>query len=82
MVGELGVNSYELLSLEWISNEILLCSTGNHVQSLMMEHDNVQKYNVYMCNWVIMIYSRKKKCIGEMTILKKSLKKKEMKEKL
>ena len=28
---EFGVNSYELLLLEWISNEILLCSTGNYV---------------------------------------------------
>ena len=29
--GELGVNRYKLLSLECISNEILLCSTGNYV---------------------------------------------------
>ena len=28
---ELGVNRYKLLLLEWISNEILLCSTGNYV---------------------------------------------------
>ena len=27
---EFGVNRYKLLPLEWISNEILLCSTGNH----------------------------------------------------
>ena len=26
---ELGINRYKLLLLEWISNEILLCSTGN-----------------------------------------------------
>ena len=25
--------------LEWISNEILLYSTGNYIHSLMMEHD-------------------------------------------
>ena len=31
VVGELGVNRYKLLPLEWISNEILLCSTGNYV---------------------------------------------------
>ena len=29
VVGELGVKRYKLLPLEWISNEILLCSTGN-----------------------------------------------------
>ncbi len=28
---ELGVNRCKLLPLEWISNEILLCSTGNYV---------------------------------------------------
>ena len=31
MDGELGVNRCRLLPLEWISNEILLCSTGNYV---------------------------------------------------
>ena len=31
VVGELGVNRYKLLPLEWISHEILLCSTGNYV---------------------------------------------------
>ena len=27
---EVGVNGCKLLHLEWISNEILLCSTGNY----------------------------------------------------
>ena len=40
---ELGVNRYKLLPLEWISIEILLCSTGNYVQSLRIEHDNMRK---------------------------------------
>ena len=48
MDGELGVNSCRLLPLEWIGNEILLCSTGNYVWSLMMEHDNVREKNVYI----------------------------------
>ena len=58
---ELGVNRCRLLPLEWISDEILLCSTGNYVWSLMTEHDNVKK-RMYtcMCNWVTMLYSRKK----------------------
>ena len=30
-IGEFGVNGCKLLLLEWISNEILLCSTGNYV---------------------------------------------------
>ena len=42
-MGELGVNRCRLLSLECISNEILLCSAGTYVWSLMMEHDNVRK---------------------------------------
>ena len=31
---EFGVNSCKLLPLEWISNEILLCSTGNYSSQL------------------------------------------------
>ena len=48
MVGELGVNRCKLLLLEWISSEILLCSTGNYVWPLMMEHDHVRKKTVYI----------------------------------
>ena len=45
---EFGVNRLRLLPLEWINNEILLCNTGNYIQSLMMEHDNMRKKNLYM----------------------------------
>ena len=38
-----------VLPLELISNEILLCSTGNSVQSLMMEHDNEKIECVHVC---------------------------------
>ena len=31
VIGELGVNRCRLLPLEWISNDILLCGTGNYV---------------------------------------------------
>ena len=34
-----GVGRCKLLHLEWISNEVLLLSTGNYIQSLEMEHD-------------------------------------------
>ena len=33
------VNRGKLLHLEWISNEVLLYSTGNYIQSLGIEHD-------------------------------------------
>ena len=57
---EFGVNRCKLLSLEWIRNEILLFSTGNYIQSLMMVHDNVRKrMYICMCEWVILLYSRK-----------------------
>ena len=45
---EFGVNRCKLLPLEWISNGILLYSTGNYVWPLVIEHDNVIKKNVYM----------------------------------
>ena len=41
---ELGVNGCKLLLLEWINNEILLCSTENYV----LEHDNGRKKYIYM----------------------------------
>ena len=36
---ESGVSRCKLLHLEWISNDILLYSSGNYIQSLVMEHD-------------------------------------------
>ena len=39
MDGESGVGRCKLLHLEWISNEVLLYSTGNYIQSLGIEHD-------------------------------------------
>ena len=61
MDGELGVIGCKRLLLEGISKEILLCSTENVVESLMMEHDNGTKTN-YTCmgNWVTMLDSGKK----------------------
>ena len=35
---EFGVSRCKLLHLEWISNEVLLYSTGDCVQSLGIEH--------------------------------------------
>ena len=43
-----GVNRCKLLTLECISNEIPLYSTRNYIYSLMMEHYNVRKGNVYV----------------------------------
>ena len=48
---EFGVSRYpKLLHLEWISNEVLLYSTGNYTQSLVIEDDRRQyeEKNVYI----------------------------------
>ena len=39
MDGEFGVGRCKLLYFKWISIEVLLYSTGNYIQSLMIEHD-------------------------------------------
>ena len=39
MDGEFGVVRCKLLHLEWMSNETLLYSTGNYIQSLGIEHE-------------------------------------------
>ena len=54
------VGSWKPLHLEWISNELLLYSTGNYIQILgqtMME-DNMRKIYIHMYDWVTMLYSR------------------------
>ena len=35
---DFGVSRCKLFLLEWISNEILLYSTGNYIKSLVIEH--------------------------------------------
>ena len=39
MDGEFGVGRCKLFPLEWISNEVLLFSTRNYIQSLGIDHD-------------------------------------------
>ena len=48
---EFGVIRCKVLHLEWISNGVLLYSTGNYIQSLGTEHDGRQyeQKNVYIC---------------------------------
>ena len=48
---ELGVSRCKLLHLEWISNEVLLYSTGNYIQSwTMMEDKNKKKTSFFFLN--------------------------------
>ena len=47
---EFGVSRCKRFHFEWISNEVLLFSTGNSIQSLAMEHDGRSyEKNVYIC---------------------------------
>ena len=49
-IGSLGFVDVNSLDLEWISNEVLLYSTGNCIQWLVMEYDGryYEKKNVYI----------------------------------
>ena len=38
---EFEISRCKLLHLEWISNEVLLYSTGNYIQSLVIKHENL-----------------------------------------
>ena len=59
---ESGVNRCKLLHLEWISNEILLYSTGNYIQSLVMEHDGgLQQKLTEHCESTIIHFFKKEK---------------------
>ena len=52
MDGEFGVNSYKLLHLEWVSNEVLLYSTENlsNLLGWIMTVDNIRKrMYIYVC---------------------------------
>ena len=48
-----GVGWTGRLHLEWISNEVLLHSTGNCIQSLGLEHD-YEKKTVCVCVYISM----------------------------
>ena len=53
--GEFGAGRCKLLHFEWISNEVLLYSTGNYIQFSETDHDGKEyrKECTYMYNWVI-----------------------------
>ena len=57
---EFGVSRGKLLHVKWLSNEVLLYSTGNYIQSLGIDHDGryYEKRNVYTYVWVTLLDSR------------------------
>ena len=46
-----GINRYKLLNIKYINNKVLLYSTGNHIQYLIITHKNLKNntsvYNIY-----------------------------------
>ena len=50
----------QTITFKWISSEGLLYSTGNYIQSPGIDHDGKEykKKNVYMFDWVTLLYSR------------------------
>ena len=57
---EFGISRCKLLHFEWISNEVLLYSIGNYIQSLVIGHDvrSFEKKNVSINDWVTMPYNK------------------------
>ena len=53
---EFGVDRCKLLHLEWINNKVLLYSTGNYIQYLVINHIGKEYICVY--NWVTFLYRR------------------------
>ena len=48
---EFGVGKYKLVRLEWMSNKVLLYSTGNYIPSPGIKHNGKEylKKRVYIC---------------------------------
>ena len=47
------------LHTEWITSKVLLCSTGNCIQYLVMSHNGkeAEKECIYRCNRITLVYS-------------------------
>ena len=69
---EFGVDRCKLLNSEWISSEVLLYSTGNSIQSLVIDHDGKQhKKKRYIWDWVTLQQKLAQHCIIYTLIFKK-----------
>jgi len=56
----LGLVDANYEHLKWISNEVLLYSMENYMQSLGTEHDGrcYEKKYIHMYDWVTLLYNR------------------------
>ena len=46
---EVGISRCKLLSMKWINNKILLYSTGNDIQQLVIKYNGKENENDYTC---------------------------------
>ena len=60
MAWELGIGRYKLLHVKLINNKVLLYSTGNYIQNVMINHNGkeCEKESIRMYNSIILLYSR------------------------
>ena len=49
MIGSLGLADNKLLHLEWIKNKVLLYSTENYIQYLVINHNGKEHICMYIC---------------------------------
>ena len=73
---EFGVSRCKLSHLEWISNEVLLYSTGNYIHSLGIQHDGRlhEKKNVCVCVYdqITMVYRNWHNTVNQLYFNKKN----------
>ena len=55
---EFGISRYKLLHIKWINNKVLLYSTGNCSQYLVINHSGKYLKSIYVYNWITLLYSR------------------------
>ena len=46
---EFGVGRCKLLHLEWINNKVLMYSTGNYIEYLVINHNGKEYEKMYLC---------------------------------
>ena len=56
---QFGISRCNLLSIEWINNKGLLCSTGNYIQYLVINHNGkeYEKKYLYLYIWITVLYT-------------------------
>ena len=57
---ELGISRGKGLHAGWMNSKLLLCSTGNHTQCLVMNNKGKECFwkRMYVYYWVTLLYSR------------------------